>query len=102
MPPIRRLALVVNAQKPGAHALGRELAALARAAGVAVKRTARFPLPPGWLRGQDACCVIGGDGTLLGVVRAAATAQVPVPAQAPLQPANAEPAAGVAVNVADW
>ncbi len=78
MPPIRRLALVVNAQKPGAHALGRELAALARAAGVAVKRTARFPLPPGWLRGQDACCVIGGDGTLLGVVRAAATAQVPV------------------------
>jgi NAD+ kinase len=78
MPRLRRIAFVVNASKPGASALARELAAQARAAGATTKATARFPLPAGWLRGQDACCVIGGDGTLLGVVREAAAARVPV------------------------
>ncbi len=78
MRPIRRIAFVVNAQKPGALALAAALAAQARAAGATVKRTTRFPLPSGWLRGQHACCVIGGDGTLLGVVREAAAARVPV------------------------
>ena len=40
--------------------------------------TAHFPLAGGFLKGFDACCVIGGDGTLLGVVREAAREQVPV------------------------
>eukprot|EP01035_Chromulina_nebulosa_P066507 gene66507-91047_t len=65
-------------QKVGAPALARELIAIARAAGLKVKQTTRFPLPNGWLRGWDACCVIGGDGTLLGVAREAARAQVPI------------------------
>ena len=34
--------------------------------------------PRGFLRGCDACCVIGGDGTLLGVAQEAARAQVPI------------------------
>jgi NAD+ kinase len=78
MPRLRRIAFVVNAQKPGAATLARGLAAIARAAGASTKATTRFPLPAGWLRGQDACCVIGGDGTLLGVVRESAAARVPV------------------------
>jgi NAD+ kinase len=78
MKPIRRLAFVVNAQKEGAHDLARELAAIADAAGVGHKRTSRSPLPRGFMRGVDACCVIGGDGTLLGVAREAALAQVPI------------------------
>lgn len=78
MKPIRRLAFVVNAQKEGADQLARELAAIARANGVRLRRTSRFPLPSGFLRGVDACCVIGGDGTLLGVAREAALAQVPI------------------------
>jgi NAD+ kinase len=78
MRPIRRLAFVVNPGKAGATALMRELLAVAREAGVRVKHTARPSLPRGYLRGCDACCVVGGDGTLLGVAVEAARAQVPI------------------------
>ena len=78
MKPIRKLAVVVNADKDGAASLARELIAVARRAKVKLKQTTRFPLPNGWLRGWDACCVIGGDGTLLGVARESAREQVPI------------------------
>ncbi len=78
MKPIRSLAFVINADKPGAVGLSKELVEAARSKGVRLKRTTRFPLPGGFLRGVDACCVIGGDGTLLGVVREAAQGQVPI------------------------
>ena len=75
---LRSLAFVTNADKPGAPELTRELLALAKAAGVKTKHTSRLDIPRGWLTGCDACCVIGGDGTLLGVAREAARAQVPI------------------------
>jgi NAD+ kinase len=78
MKPIRQLAVVVNGEKPGALELARELTALARRAGVKLRQTSRFPLHAGFLRGCDACCVIGGDGTLLGVAREAALARIPI------------------------
>jgi NAD+ kinase len=78
MSPIRKIAFAVNAAKPGASALARELAAVARAEGVRIKSTSRVRLERGYLRGCDACCVIGGDGTLLGIAREAAMAQVPL------------------------
>jgi NAD+ kinase len=78
MKPIRRLAFVVNAQKDGAVALARELGVIAAQAGVTTKQTTRLPITPGFLRGCDACCVIGGDGTLLGAARESARAQVPI------------------------
>jgi NAD+ kinase len=78
MKKIRHLSFVVNEDKEGAPALARELMAIAREAGVQFKQTTRFPLPAGYLRGTDACCVIGGDGTLLGVARESARYQVPI------------------------
>jgi NAD+ kinase len=78
MQPIRSLAFVVNDDKAGASDLARELMATARSAGVRLKRTSRLTLPRAFLRGCDACCVIGGDGTLLGVAGEAARAQVPI------------------------
>lgn len=78
MKPIRRLAVVVNEGKDGAPALARELVATAREVGVKLKQTTRFPLPRDYLKGVDACCVIGGDGTLLGVARESARHQVPI------------------------
>ena len=78
MKPIRKLALVVNEEKAGAPELAAELAMIARSAGVKFKQTTRFPLPRGYLKGCDACCVIGGDGTLLGVARESAEEQVPI------------------------
>jgi NAD+ kinase len=78
MNPIRQLVFVVNQRKEGAPELARELAAIARQAGVRFKQTTRHPLPRGFLTGYDACCVIGGDGTLLGVARESARAGVPI------------------------
>ena len=78
MKPIRQLAFVVNRNKAGAPGIARELAAVARAAGVRLKQTSRFPLPAGYLKGMDACCVIGCDGTLLGAARESARHQVPL------------------------
>ena len=78
MPPIRKLAFVVNDSKPGAAELAEALMAIARTAGVAVIATRVHPVAVDFLAGQDACCVIGGDGTLLGIAAQAARAGVPI------------------------
>ena len=78
MKPFRKVAFVVNEDKAGAPELARELMNAARDAGVELAETVLFPLPTDFLRGFDACCVIGGDGTLLGVAREAANHQVPI------------------------
>jgi len=77
-PPLRRLAFVVNRAKPGAAALAADLAKIARARKVKVSLTDKFPIPAGFLQHQDACCVLGGDGSILSVVAEAVAAQVPV------------------------
>lgn len=78
MPQIRKLAFVINEQKSGAPEIAEVLMTLAREADVEVKQTTQFPLADGFLAGWDACCVIGGDGTLLGVAKEAARQQVPI------------------------
>ncbi len=79
MPPFRRLAFVVNPDKPGASELADELREIAGRAGVKqTKLNKGRKLPRGYFKGCDAVCVVGGDGTLLGVVRAAARQGIPV------------------------
>ncbi|MDP2139015.1 MAG: NAD(+)/NADH kinase [Candidatus Didemnitutus sp.] len=79
MPPFRRLAFVVNPDKPGASELADELLEIAGRAGVKqTKLNKGRKLPRGYFKGCDAVCVVGGDGTLLGVVRAAARQGIPV------------------------
>ncbi len=78
MTPIRRLAFVVNEQKPGACALAEDLVALARSHGVETRVSLAYPTPLEHFRDVDACCVIGGDGTLLGAAPAAAQAGIPL------------------------
>ncbi|MFT3782362.1 MAG: NAD(+)/NADH kinase [Nibricoccus sp.] len=78
MQPIRSLAFVVNTQKSGANELAQALMDLASSRGIKISHTEQFPIPTGFLKNCDACCVIGGDGTLLGVVRESAHQQVPI------------------------
>jgi NAD+ kinase len=79
MSPIRRLAFVVNQEKPGSAELARELIAIARTVGVRrIKSRPARKLPHGYFKGCDAGCIIGGDGTLLGAVSEAAAAGVPL------------------------
>jgi NAD+ kinase len=79
MSPFRKLAFVYNSEKPGAAELAQELMEIARLGGAKkLKLTGDRKLPRGYFKDCDACCVIGGDGTLLGAVRGAAAADIPV------------------------
>jgi NAD+ kinase len=79
MSPFRKLAFVYNSEKPGAAELAQELMEIARLGGAKkLKITGDRKLPRAFFKDCDACCVIGGDGTLLGAVRGAAAADIPV------------------------
>jgi NAD+ kinase len=80
MPPFSKLAFVYNSEKPGAAELAQELMEIARVAGGAkkLKISGDRKLPRDFFKDCDACCVIGGDGTLLGAVRGAAEADIPI------------------------
>jgi NAD+ kinase len=79
MPPFRKLAFVYNSEKPGAAELAQELMEIARLGGAKkLKLTGDRKLPRDYFKDCDACCVIGGDGTLLGAVRGAAAADIPI------------------------
>jgi NAD+ kinase len=80
MPPFSKLAFVYNSEKPGAAELAQELMEIARQSGGAkkLKISGDRKLPRGFFKDCDACCVIGGDGTLLGTVRGAAEADIPI------------------------
>jgi NAD+ kinase len=69
---------VVNSGKPGADDLARELGSLAQRCGVTAETVNTYPLEPARIEGKDLCVVVGGDGTLLGVVEAASKWRVPV------------------------
>lgn len=78
MKPITKIAFVVNQTKAGATEIAEKLAAEATALGVDFITTKEHQLPENFLQGQDACCVIGGDGTLLSTTTEAVKHQVPV------------------------
>lgn len=67
---IRSVAFVVNVSKPGALELAEDLVQIATTAGTRTEILTAFPLESSALMGYDLCCVIGGDGTLLGVLDA--------------------------------
>ncbi len=75
---IKNLAFVVNPDKPGARELANKLMRIAGEHGTRTAVTEMHPLPESFLEDIDACCVLGGDGTLLGVVSAAAHTETPV------------------------
>lgn len=78
MKPIKRLAVVTNGTKTGAMELAARLESIAMAMGVQCRSIFGFPFPVGSLEDVDACCVIGGDGTVLSVAAEATRSQVPV------------------------
>lgn len=75
---LHRLMFAVNADKAGALDLAQHLMAIAREAGLEAELITEYPLPEDFLQDFDACCVLGGDGTILSVVSAATRAGVPL------------------------
>ena len=78
MVPLRKIVFVVNPTKAEAPAIAHVLSEVAEEAGAEVALTEAFPLPAEALAEADCCVVIGGDGSILGVVAAAARQSVPV------------------------
>lgn len=75
---VHTLAIVANPTKTGALELAEALARVSQGLGVATQIYKTYPLAKGFLKNKDLCVVIGGDGTLLGVVPEAIDKQVPV------------------------
>ena len=75
---IRRLTLVVNRTKPGVEEIVTSVRAAAQHASVTLTIADSWPVSRETLRGSDACGVVGGDGTFLGVAEAAALEGVPL------------------------
>ena len=71
MNPIRKISFAVNTTKPGAEQVAGFLAGVAECEGASARLITDYPLSPQALEGQDLCIVVGGDGTLLGVLGAA-------------------------------
>lgn len=71
MKPIQTITFAVNSSKPGAAKAAENIAKVAESNGCKTKISQKYPLPKDALEGQDLCCSIGGDGTLLGVLDAA-------------------------------
>ena len=71
MKPIQSITFAVNSSKPGAVKVAENLAEIVKLEGVKTKLLKDYPIPKDSLKGQDLCCTIGGDGTLLSVLVAA-------------------------------
>ncbi len=76
--PLRRIGFVVNATKDGAQVCAQNLVEIAEGCGVETRVTHDYPPNPDFVAGLDACCAVGGDGTLLGMMRGAVKHGVPV------------------------
>lgn len=75
---IRKLAILWNTEKAGAESCALAVAKTAEQLGASIVLTSAHPVPVDFLEGADACCVIGGDGTILGVVESAVANNVPI------------------------
>jgi NAD+ kinase len=78
MTPIQSIAFVINLSKPNAQSTAEALADIAQSQGKKTQFITQYPLETDCLKNVDLCCVIGGDGTLLGVLDASIHCQTKV------------------------
>ena len=76
--PLNKIAIAANADKDGTREIAEVIERMARQAGAEVRSTFSHPVEDGFLDDQDACFVIGGDGTLLGLLDEVVARGVPV------------------------
>ena len=71
MTPIKTISFVINLSKPQAMKIAEELSVIAKEKRIETNFITEYPLDEACLNKTDLCCVIGGDGTLLGVLKSA-------------------------------
>lgn len=75
---VSRIAIIWNCEKPGAETCLDTVISVAEKHGIATQISKNYPIDSEALTGTQLCCVIGGDGTILGVVESAVRNQVPI------------------------
>lgn len=75
---ISRIGVIWNSAKPGAEACLDAVLAAAEKHGIATQISKNHPIDRDVLAGTQLCCVIGGDGTILGAVESAVRNRVPI------------------------
>ncbi|MCR5184042.1 MAG: NAD(+)/NADH kinase [Opitutales bacterium] len=75
---ISRIAIVWNRTKAGAEACAKAVAEQAGKRGMGVLMTSDVPVKTESLEACQLCCVIGGDGTILGAVASAVANNTPI------------------------
>lgn len=75
---ISRIGIIWNSAKAGAEACLDAVLAVAEKHGVATQISKNHPIDKEVLAGTQLCCVIGGDGTILGAVESAVRNRVPI------------------------
>ncbi|GHC08173.1 NAD(+)/NADH kinase [Cerasicoccus arenae] len=75
---LSRIAFVINREKPLAGELADFLEGVCAEHGVESTRSSDYPIAEGYLDGADACCVLGGDGTILSTAPESMRSGVPV------------------------
>ncbi len=75
---LKRVAFVVNNEKPHAGELASFLEGVCQEQGVESIRSHDYPVAKGFLEGADVCCVLGGDGTILSAAPESLRSGVPV------------------------
>lgn len=75
---ISRIGIIWNSAKPGAEACLDAVIAAAEKNGVAAQISKNHPIDKDVLAGTQLCCVIGGDGTILGATESALRNHVPI------------------------
>ncbi len=75
---ISKIAIVWNSSKAGAEECKESVLKAAKNRGIDVKISEEHPLGNDVLAGTQLCCVIGGDGTILGAVESSVKNSVPI------------------------
>lgn len=75
---ISRIGIIWNCAKSGAEACLDAVIAVAEKHGIATQISKNLPIDGDVLAGTQLCCVIGGDGTILGAVESAVRNRVPI------------------------
>lgn len=78
MKPIKKLTFYINTDKVGAEDLCEKLAKQASSIGTEYNVCKKQEDLDSYLKDQEVCCVIGGDGTILGTVNACIKTHIPI------------------------
>ena len=78
MPRLEKVLFIVNRNKPSAIGLAGELAGEVERCGGQANISTDYPVDDHLFKDIDLCTVVGGDGTLLGVVHSASERHIPV------------------------